>query len=447
MKKWFILLGLLALLAAPAALALEEADIDAAQTLMEAKLAALLDQAQEPWQKAMLADARIDTVKPGKQSVTFTLSWPAMKNALTRAYKDGEDAAAYLAAALGSDARLTAQVNLAVVWKEGAASARWSQNNSPEKFLRKMETAAARAKRSYETAAFLKGLRAWCLPESAPAHKKQPARFPQKRTAAFTAYRAEAEHSPELWAAWLYTVKNARLDMAGGPAEAKLTFTAAPPEALMADALAAALEGLQSADGAPNLSRGELARRLLAAAQARCLDYRHQKALGEPCALALDLTALSNRPVAAAQWLAAYDAAWAQALDALAAAAAQMPPHSPVPEPETACLAGGASGTLVTLVNEGATGVYVKAEAQAHPAALCYLRSGGRLTLALPRGDYVLKIASGPQWYGETWLFGEAGTYLWGRLEVDSGAYAHTLTLFPQTPGDWMVYTLPFSQF
>ena len=68
-----------------------------------------------------------------------------------------------------------------------------------------------------------------------------------------------------------------------------------------------------------------------------------------------------------------------------------------------------------------------------------FVRSGSRVDVDVPLGDYIIKYASGDSWYGEEHLFGDETSYIaaddvFNFYQTDEGVSGYTITLY-QVPG------------
>ena len=105
--------------------------------------------------------------------------------------------------------------------------------------------------------------------------------------------------------------------------------------------------------------------------------------------------------------------------------------------PENGAFAtGNGSGSSLTIeAPSGTRSVYLKIYDETGAAvAKIFLRPGGSATLELTPGTYTMKVAYGTEWYGETDLFGDDGSYsqlLNGSAPefVIESNYEYTLTL------------------
>ena len=77
-----------------------------------------------------------------------------------------------------------------------------------------------------------------------------------------------------------------------------------------------------------------------------------------------------------------------------------------------------------------------------------YLRSGGKLAVELPAGDYDLRYASGDAWYGEAYLFGPGTRFQMADDIIDlRNGYQTTIELIPQVGGNLSEKDLSANEF
>lgn len=114
----------------------------------------------------------------------------------------------------------------------------------------------------------------------------------------------------------------------------------------------------------------------------------------------------------------------------------------PLPENGAMNVGNGYGMVLTIQVPAGTESVFLKLYDESGAAAgHVFIRPGMNATINMLGGNYTMKVAYGTEWYGETDLFGENGSYqqlLNGNdsvFELESG-YSYTLTLGGVTDGN-----------
>ncbi|MGD0421302.1 MAG: hypothetical protein ABSA68_17275 [Xanthobacteraceae bacterium] len=107
---------------------------------------------------------------------------------------------------------------------------------------------------------------------------------------------------------------------------------------------------------------------------------------------------------------------------------------------------GGASLTIIT---QTGSDYFVKLEREPSDiAVMSFFIHGGRpLYASVPTGKFVMKVASGNSWCGESYLFGSGTTMQETGSLVFEEDEAHTVTLTATSAGNLPIHSIPWSRF
>lgn len=455
------LCALLTLSALPA-LAFSPEEKEAAEALVMKEIQSMLNEAQDSYVQWMLAGAKITGEQEGKTSLTYTISVPDPQNALKKKqmadYSGQELLEKALANYVSGQAALELKLNLVPILEDGAYTAKWSQNNSPRKFLSKVAGAAGSALKSYQDKALDQAAEDLLFPAPWELAKKRPADFPDQRTEAYQAFlpiAAQAMEIPEeeldgklCYYAATFAMKG--MDLSQGLNSAQVRFAAADSQALLDRAGTAACERLLTLTGVPDMGRDEVEAVFKSCLAEAALDRAYAGDNPES-SVTVSLEALMQKGAAGAEEILAlyqkYLSQYADTLDLICHRAAEMPPYPRLDEPETGILSGGGSGTLVTLETSGKS-VYVKfLDSGGKTAITAYIRAGDSLEIQLPQGDYSMRYARGEVWYGQEYLFGPKGVYGQGTVPVENAGFQHTVKLYTVEEGNLATYAVSLEDF
>ncbi len=74
-----------------------------------------------------------------------------------------------------------------------------------------------------------------------------------------------------------------------------------------------------------------------------------------------------------------------------------------------------------------------------------FVRSGVRLTVRLAKGDYVVYYTAGPEWYGESYLFGKEAAF--GKFSLHVGDADRLVVHLEDTGGELAVEAMDWDSF
>lgn len=406
-----------------------------AQEKVQTELDRLLSEA-DGWSRVMLSDAQISEVELLKGSITVHLTVPLLKNALS-ASDSPDDAAspqAYLTQALAHyqshDSREPLKLNFTYRESAEGFSTKWSGNSNPRKLVSSLARLAGQAKKSYQTPSFRRALESYLLPRMAQLPQRQPEMLP--------VWNSLADYAAQVAPALGLTTRQAEgrlrcllmmmelteLDVSASMEEAVLTLRVDDWAAMLAQAEPLAQTLMEKAVGVPEMSPEEVEAFLWEALPEAMLPLLYDRKGTETLRLTVDVPAAITQGPQQAQALMDYFARYNGQVEALVqrllAHAATLPYYPPAEQRPSGVLTGAeeAGGVRVTfdMGSDSALAGCVKVRRGENVVLTGYIRQQIPLTVLLTPGDYTVDYASGAEWYGETYLFGQETVY--GRFQM-----------------------------
>ena len=142
---------------------------------------------------------------------------------------------------------------------------------------------------------------------------------------------------------------------------------------------------------------------------------------------------------------------YGDALEQFQESAALLPDIAAQPFPKSGRLSGGTTGTQVNLkISERSQPTYVqiRRESDDRIAATAFVHPGSQVTVRVPSALCRIYYCSGPYWYGEEIMFGDAGSYNKSEpVQIEGSDYIHTFRLEIVDDGNTTTYRADPSEF
>ena len=369
----------------------------------------------DPWRLAIY-QAGAQNIADDGQALSFLLR--SFNPGLDRLGNYDADRETYLDGLVQNVEAYDLEVKLAL--EGGGIGTGWEETIRDE-----VEKAASAAKAAFDQKAVRVAIAGSLFPETLDADAENAERAPL--------FRAQAKQS---------------LSVADGPHALSLRCSGANPEKLLEAARADTSLGFAKQANA-NQSEFDVIR----AAFLNALDERAAKIRKNPdevFVLTLDIDDLSQYEIDD------YDAyldryAFDEVLDSLAGQVYDLPDAAAQEFPQSGRISGSTKGTKVIVKGpKDQEGRYIQLrdDETDEVAVTGFIRPGKSLTVRVPKGHYYIMVASGPVWYGEEALFGDAGSYSRTEaFEVLGSKYYHTITLGGVVDGNMSSYSADSSDF
>ena len=403
--KWFYLALCLAVALTPIALAEDAPAVmaDAAREKVAEGLAALREETDDYWQRALLDGMEITGATEGKPAkngsvtVTVTVQLPALGTGLTAKSKLGDtEPAKLIGDALAYAGEKPSEYAFKVTVGDDESGGQTAQLGAADikKFSTALAAKAKAARASFEAPALRDALVAVLAPGAGKA----------------------------------------KLDVSKGPGAAVLTGTLLPRGLTLGDASEPALSALAATEGANAFGRDRIAAALDEANGALRAAKAKKGAAGEEFAFNVDLAAVAKDGREGCpdvlDYAKADQAEYDAVLDQLCEAVKALPDYPIQERPKTGVLnGGGKKGTRVDLKANSGDDLYVRIveENTKELVATVFVRSGGKKTFRVPAGDYMFSFGLGKQWYGPAHAFGPEGNYLWTKQSISTSRAGRNL--------------------
>lgn len=385
---------------------------------MEAVSKLLSEMAQsetDPWRRAIY-QAGAQNVTDDGQTLSFLMR--SFNPGLDRLGNYDADREAYLNGLLQSIEAYDLEVKLAL--EGGGIGTGWE-----ETIRDVVEKAASAAKAAFDQKAVRVAVAGSLFPETEDADAENAERAPL--------FRAQARQS---------------LLVADGPHALSLRCSGANPEKLLEAARADAYLGFAKQANA-NQSEFNAIRDAFLNALNECAA-KIRKNPDEEFVLTLDIDDLTQYEIDDYNaYLDRY--AFDEVLGALAGQVYDLPDAAAQEFPQSGRISGSTKGTKVIVMGpKDQEGRYIQLrdDETDEVAVTGFIRPGKSLTVRVPKGHYYIMVASGPVWYGEEALFGDAGSYSRTEMfEVLGSKYYHTITLGGVVDGNISSYGADPSDF
>lgn len=442
MRKIIALLLLLSMLLGLApAQAEEDADAALVRQAAEEAVAELLNEDIGGWTQLILAHAQVTDVVLQKKTYKATVVVPTLKSGASGSVNDG--AYEYLRRAFTPYLTFepTTELQLSATIKEaedGTKTVKWG-SNSPKNLLNKVKNLASKAKQSYTTNNVRVALDKYLLPAAASMPKSKPKQtIPEvgtlpEYTSAVAAELgiSEAQAAQRLPA--LMMLMNITRFTADDTLDAGLvTVTVKDWKTMLQNAANYAKEAMNTMVGVPEMSRLEIEGILCSYLPQALVDVYYTQKGQTTEKLTIDLASAVDEGVQAADGLMDYFRTYNSEVErytnVLGLYAATLSYYPRVELIDTCILSGAdvEGGTSVSFdmgeskVNHG----YVCIKKGNATVLEGFIHNGVRLMVRLEPGDYQVYCSLGPEWFGETYLFGRDGYFGMFDLTVERGSKA-----------------------
>lgn len=405
---------------------------------VEESLASLQTEATG-WAASILSQAVIAgiTVSEDGQSATATVTVPTLLAGVDNK-TEAADASAYLLQAVSNtataDYRLTASIKENA---EGTVVFKWSGSESPNKLLSGVKKRASAAKSSYQIKGIRTALAEVLLPKAAEMPKKKPETVPALTaltdygTAVADKLQVSADSSARRLAPLLMLMKITKAEAGDEAIQLNLTMTVGNWQAMLSDAEETAKTNMQSMLGVPEFSRDDVDRVLCEALAETFLPYAYDSKKPTTMHMTIDLAAVAQDGVTAADGLMDFFGEYMTAVDAtvdsLMTYAATLPYYPEIDLIDTDILTGAsdAEGSRVIFDTKGSDNhAYVLVERNGEQVLSGFIHQGVRLQVTLQPGSYRVYFTTGSDWYGERYFFGKDA--LCGYFDLTVGTEDNT---------------------
>ncbi len=260
--------------------------------------------------------------------------------------------------------------------------------------------------------------------------------FAENRLSSFASAPARA------WSALFHLISRQNVNAQSGPHGILLNMTGAQPEALLMDALRSLMDTQAFLPREERIGAEDLEEAFLSGLAGSALKMKKSSREKMSMTVDLDEIARGRLPEAYEAFLSAF--AYDSALEILRTRFGRLPDIPAVEMPRTGRISGSASGTRVNIrLSSDSEGTYVQMrDADTDTVTVsAFIQPGKQVSLNVPKGMYTIRWCSGPYWYGEELLFGDAGSYSKSEAtEILGPGYVHSFTLESVSNGDISVY-------
>ncbi len=321
-----------------------------------------------------------------------------------------------------------------------------------------VKTAAASAKKAFADKKVLSALTDFFMPAPIAIPKKAPVSLKAgEYLEAYVRYLDRADTDEEsrlLLPALLYSIKDCRLDISGGPEAIALTFNAPDLFELIEDAGNDVQYDMRYDARAKAYTREQLTLRITARVEQKAIAHRHSKDKGTAGRYEFNLFDLDREIDAFALISANHDSAAVRsklesAVDDTSISIGELPDYPAVASPKSGLVSGRNTGTkcIFHMPKDGLNyciGVYSASSDK--QILVAFSNNGSRVTVRIPQGLVYFIIGEGETWYGQKHLFGETGSYMkTENIDIYSSRYYHTFTVKPKGGGNTDTYPLDYS--
>jgi hypothetical protein len=322
-----------------------------------------------------------------------------------------------------------------------------------------VSTAAVASQKAFADKKVLAALMDFYLPSPMAAPKKAPATLPasmyQQAYIRYLDRISTDEDTRLLLPAFLYAIKDCKLDTSGGPEALVLTFSVPDLYGLLESAGSDVQYDMRYDGRAKAYTQEDLKLIIAARVEQKAIAHRHGKDKGtaeyftfnlfDP-KLELDAFALTS----AYQEIDALQSMLEDAVSNTEYSILELPDYPAVKNPKSGLVSGRNSGTkcYFNMPKDGLNYcICVYSSWNDEMILAAYSNNGSRVSVRIPQGNVYFVIGEGETWYGPKYLFGETGSYMkTENIDILSNRYYHTFTVKPNDGGNTDTYTLPFGE-
>lgn len=320
-----------------------------------------------------------------------------------------------------------------------------------------VKSAAAAAGKAFSDKKILTALTDFFLPAPIAIPKKAPADLNaseyQQSYIRYMDRIGTGGGSRPLLPAFLYAIKDCKLDVSGGPEALTLIFSVPDLYGMIASAQSDVQYEMRYDASAKAYTQEDLARILAASVAQKAIAYRHKKDKGTNESYRFNLFELKGELDAFALASAYQDTGALQTVIDNAVSDTEdmifdLPDYPAVRNPKSGLVSGRNSGTkcIFNMPKDGLNYCVSAYSASSDEQILAaYSNNGSRISVRIPQGSVYFVIGEGETWYGPDYLFGETGSYMKTEtIEILGSSYYHTFTVKPNDGGNTDTYTLGF---
>lgn len=392
----------------------------------------LADGTKDEWQKAIYR-AGVENLTEENGQLTFFLRdfSPDTKNLPNQKDDPGGWLEGFSASIAAYRMKATLQIENGVPTKK-----------SESRLKSDVRSAAARVKEAYSRPAVKNVLLDMLFPEP---YKDQTAFKQGTLSDGFKRWwfqKGIGESNEQVWAALMYAQASRQLNVNKGPHALEVSVRFTPPDTLLAQGEAAALNEVSKIARANIMEQEALMSAFVNALGSSAAKMRRGEKEKKVFTVDIDYLFVRETDNEYQGFLNTYT--YHDAFDRLEVAVRTLPDYPAQDYPKSGRLSGSTSGTkIIVKAPKDELARYLQLRSSADDSLLVslFIRPGGSATVRARQGDAYFLIAAGNTWYGEEGIFGPDSSYsMTDTFEVKSSRYYHTITLEPVDEGNMRMW-------
>lgn len=426
------LMAICVLLLGLPALAEEDAELALVRDAAMAELAEQTE-AASGWARRILDKAEITDVARDEKSIHVTVQLPTLLSDVSKKDKAEDDPAAYLQKAMGAYLNGTpvteVEMNATMVEKDGENTVKWG-SGSPKSVAGKAKSLGNKARQSIVTNEVRQALDLYLVPETIDWPRSKPETVPEIISMADYAAQVApalgltADQAENRLRCLLALMDLTKFSASSGLEQATVTIRVKDWRTMLQEAYDQTVEAMANMVGIPEMSRAEIEQIYCDQMPFACMDSRYTSRGQVNEKLTVNVAAAIGEGIAAADGLMdyfrQYNEEFERHLTALMEAAGTMAYYPRVPLIDTAVLMGESveGGVSVTfdMGNDAVNHGFVCVRQGGRTVLSGFVHNGVRLMVRLNPGNYQVYCSTGPEWFGEEYLFGRDGFF--GRFDL-----------------------------